>query len=348
MKPLVSILIPAFNAERWIADTIRSALGQTWQRKEIVIVDDGSTDRTVAIARQFASQNVAVITQENQGAAATRNRALNLSQGDFIQWLDADDLLSPEKVAKQMELAVECGSNRTLFSSGWGYFAHRIDRAAFSPTSLWNDLSPVEWLLRKLRENLHMQTATWLVSRDLTEAAGPWDTRLLSDDDGEYFCRVILASDAIRFVPAARVFYRISPSTRLSYIGYSDRKKDAMLLSMHLHVAYIRSLEDSNRVRGACIKYLQNWLINFYPERPDIVEDLKDLARSLGGQLEQPRLRWKYAWITPLLGFHAAKRAQVGLPGLKASLMTGWDNVMHKLESRTFKRVGPPGRRQLL
>src|ERR1700738_3438980 len=200
MKPLVSILIPAFNAEAWIGDTIRSALAQTWQRKEIIVVDDGSTDQTLALARRFASKEVVVVAQENQGAAVARNHALSLSQGDYIQWLDADDLLDREKLTKQMEASRECPSNRTLFSSGWGYFAYRTDHAKFSPTSLWCDLSPVEWLLRKMGENPHMQTATWLVSRGLTEAAGPWDAGLSNDDDGEYFCRVILASDGIRFV----------------------------------------------------------------------------------------------------------------------------------------------------
>src|SRR5271166_4732111 len=218
MKPLVSILIPAFNSEDWIADTINSAIAQTWPRKEIIVVDDGSTDQTLAVARQFASREVAVVTKKNQGAAAARNHALSLSQGDYIQWLDADDLLSPDKIARQMEAVDKCRSNRMLFSSGWGYFAYRTDRAEFSPTSLWCDLSPAEWLLRKMRENLHMQTATWLVSRELTEAAGPWDVRLFVDDDGEYFCRVILASDGIRFVPQAKVFYRITPSNRLGLI----------------------------------------------------------------------------------------------------------------------------------
>ncbi len=82
MAPLVSILIPAYNSERWIADTIRSALGQTWQNKEIIIVDDGSVDQTLSIARQFASKTVAVVTQKNQGAAAARNKAFSLSRGD--------------------------------------------------------------------------------------------------------------------------------------------------------------------------------------------------------------------------------------------------------------------------
>jgi glycosyltransferase involved in cell wall biosynthesis len=137
MTPLVSILIPAFNAEKWIGDTIKSAIGQTWPRKEIIVVDDGSSDRTAEVARQFSSTDVLVETQQNQGAAAARNRALSLSQGDYIQWLDADDLLSPDKVAQQIETATHSGSRRTLFSSKWGYFAYRTDRARFSPTSLW-------------------------------------------------------------------------------------------------------------------------------------------------------------------------------------------------------------------
>ena len=114
MKPLVSILIPAFNAETWVADTIRSALAQTWPRKEIIVIDDGSTDRTLVVARRFASKDVAVVTQKNQGAAAARNHALALSQGDYIQWLDADDLLSPDKIAKQIQAVDEMGSTRTL------------------------------------------------------------------------------------------------------------------------------------------------------------------------------------------------------------------------------------------
>jgi len=338
MKPLVSILIPAYNAEEWIADTIKSAIGQTWPRKEIIVVDDGSTDQTLTIARQFASEDVAIVNQKNQGASAARNHALALSQGDYVQWLDADDLLSPEKVAKQMQAVDEMEDTRTLLSSEWGYFSYRKNRAQFFPTSLWCDLSPVEWLLRKLRENLFMQTATWLTSRKLANLAGPWDVRLMGDDDGEYFCRVILASEGIRFVPGARVFYRVTPSTRWSYIGRSDKKKDAHVISMQLHVKYIRSLEDSERVRAACVTYLQNWLMNFYPERPDLVEELKVLAASLGGQLEVPRLRWKYAWIRPLFGWGPAKHAQFVLPQFKASLLRSWDRAMYGLEKTTLDR----------
>src|SRR5215471_1574963 len=333
MKPLVSILIPAYNAEEWIETTIQSALGQTWQRKEIIIVDDGSRDGTAAVARRFASKEVAAVSTENQGAAAARNRALQISKGDYIQWLDADDLLAPDKIERQLATVQECDSPRVVLSSSWAYFNYRTHRARFVPTSLWQDLSPVEWLLRKLGQNLHMQTATWLTSRILAEAAGPWDTRLHVDDDGEYFCRVLLASERTRFVPEAKVFYRITTTKRVSHIGASDKKKEALLLSMRLHIQYLQSLEDSERVRKACLTYLQNWYDNFYPERPDLVAELQNLAKELDGSMEKPRLRWKYAWMRPLFGWEVAKWAQVAFPQFKASLIRRWDKAMYKLEA---------------
>ncbi len=336
MKPLVSILIPAFNAEKWIAETLRSAVAQTWEQKEIIVVDDGSTDKTVAIARRFESQGLRVVTQENQGASAARNNAFSLSQGDYIQWLDADDLLALDKIEKQMEVLERCGSKRTLISCGWGRFMYRYYRAKFVPTALWCDLSKTEWLLRKMGQNLHMQTATWLVSRELIEKAGPWDTGLSSDDDGEYFCRVLLASDGVRFVPEARVYYRASGSASLSYIGRSDRKRDAQWRSMQLHIGYLRSLEDSERVWAACVKFLQNWVVYFYPERPDIFEQADEMAKTFGGRLDVPHLSWKYSWIKALFGWRLAVHAQLSLRNLKWSCVRLWDRVLFRIEDRGF------------
>ena len=331
MRPLVSILIPAHNAEQWISDTIRSGLAQTWPRKEIIVVDDGSEDRTLSIARGFASQ-VTVISQQNSGASAARNNAFAHCRGDYIQWLDADDLLSPDKVAHQMEAAQQVRDRRALFSSPWAYFRYRPARAKFIPTPLCCDLGPTEWMIRKWEGNWHMQTATWLISRELTEAAGLWDTRLLGDDDGEYFARVINASTGIRFVPQSRVYYRITPSSRLSHIGRSNKKMEAQFLGMKLQIGYLRARDDSDRVRAACVTYLQTWLPNFYPNRPDLVQEAQQLAASLGGRLSLPKASWKYAWIEKLFGFAAAKHAQLYYNRGKSSALRAWDKVMYSLE----------------
>jgi glycosyltransferase involved in cell wall biosynthesis len=327
-EPLVSILIPAFNAERWLPDTLRSAIAQTWEHKEIIVVDDGSADKTLAVARQFESGNFRVVQQENQGAAAARNKAYSLCQGDFIQWLDADDILAPGKLSRQLDKLDRLPSRRSLLVSAWGKFLRRYDRAQFVPTSLWRDLSPRDFLFHKLMDNAFMQTATWLVSRELTDAAGPWDTRLLGDDDGEYFCRVLLASDGTRFVPEARVYYRAHLAPSLSFIGHSPTKIEAHWLSMQLHIKYLRSLENSERTRLACLKYLERGLIYFYAERPDLLREVETLANDLGGALPVPRLSWKYAWIKTLFGWRPAVRMQDWSRKCRWSIQSSFERVL--------------------
>ena len=336
MRPLVSILIPAYNAEKWISETLRSAIAQTWDHKEIIVLDDGSTDQTLAVARQFESEQLRVVNQKNQGAAATRNNLFLLSKGDYIQYLDADDLLASDKIARQMAALEQSSSTRILLSGSWGSFMYRYHQTKFIPSALWCDLSPVDWLVRKMEHNAYMQTASWLVSRELVEAAGPWDTRLLGDDDGEFFCRVLLASDGVRFVPEARVYYRSSGADSLSYIGNSDRKRVAQMRSMELHIEYLRSLEASERTGAASVKYLQNWMIFFYPERMDIVAQVEQIARELGGQLQPPHMSWKYSWIRAIFGWPLAKRAQVMLPRLKWSAIRYWDRLLFRIERRAF------------
>jgi hypothetical protein len=341
MKPLVSILIPAYNAEDWIAETIESAVSQTWERKEIIVVDDGSKDKTFDTARQFRSAGVRVVRQENQGAAAARNKAFSLCEGSYVQWLDADDLLSPDKISRQMAAAEASGDKRLLLSCAWAGFMYRPRRAVFHPTPLWQDLTPAEWLIRKLGQNLHMQPATWLVSREITEAAGLWNTELKVDDDGEYFCRVLLQSRGVKFIPEAKVYYRATGSGSVSYIGLSAAKMSSQLCSMKLHIEYLRSLEDSDRTRAASLQFLQNWLPFFYPMRPDLVQESRKMAAELGGSLEMPTLSWKYAWIRAILGWDAAKRAQVFLPRAKWSLLRFADKTMWRLEGKKGASGGP-------
>jgi len=256
--------------------------------------------------------------------------------------LGADDLLAPDKIERQLAALRESDSKRILLSSPWASFFYRTRNVRFVPNSLWQDLSPVEWLLRKMGENLHMQPGGWLTSRKLVEAAGLFDESLCYDDDGEYFCRVLMASEGTRFVRETGVFYRVTGTNRISYIGNSDKKKESLLRAMRLHIQYLRSLEDSERVRKACVTYLQNWYHNVYPERPDLVEEMQRMAGELNGHLEEPRLRWKYAWMKPIFGWRTAKSAQMALPQLKASCVRRWDKAMYRLETRPSPMAVPP------
>jgi len=198
---------------------------------------------------------------------------------------------------------------------------------------LWCDLSPADWLVRKLGQNVFMQTATWLVSRELSEAAGPWNTKLLGDDDGEYFCRVLLASDGVRFVPEAKVYYRAPWVGTLSHIAKSGKKLKAHWISMQLHISYLLSLEDSPRVRSACLEYLQTCLIYFYPDHPDILSQVMKMADKLEGRLSPPRLSWKYSWMRVVFGWQVAKQAQVFLPQIRWWFGKSWDKMLFRIQN---------------
>src|SRR5262245_44085768 len=100
MAPLVSILIPCYNAERWVGQAIESALAQTWPVKEVIVVDDGSQDRSLSVIESFANR-IRWQAGPNRGGNVARNELLELAQGTWLQFLDADDYLLPEKIAKQ-------------------------------------------------------------------------------------------------------------------------------------------------------------------------------------------------------------------------------------------------------
>lgn len=100
---LVSILIPCYNAQLYVAESVESALGQTWPNIEVIVVDDGSTDESVEVLKSFG-QRIRFEAGPNHGACLARNRAFELSHGEYIQFLDADDKLDPHKLSKQLQL----------------------------------------------------------------------------------------------------------------------------------------------------------------------------------------------------------------------------------------------------
>lgn len=330
MEPLVSILIPAYNAEQWIKDTIRSALDQTWERKEIIMVDDGSSDGTYSIAGGFGSKILKVVRQDNAGGPAARNKALSLAQGDFIQWLDHDDLLAPDKIALQIR-AIEYGEDRRiLLSSASGTFYYRHRKARFIANMLWQDLTPLEYLINKFEKNIWLQSGAWLVSREISEKAGPWWELRSPDDDGEYFCRIVMSSMKIKFVSNAKSYWRIGNYRSMSE-KKSDEALDALFASTCRCIEHLRSLDDSERSRKACVQFIQDRLINFYPEKTEIVKKSFDLARELGGDLIPPPLKWKYAGIKKIFGYAAAKDISLRMPRIKASIINKYDRIMHRV-----------------
>ena len=193
----VSIGIPVYNSAAWVAAAIESALNQTWPDKEVIVVDDGSTDRTPEVCAQYY-EHVIYTRQEYAGANVARNRILDLASGDWIQYLDVGDYLLPEKVKTQL-LSVPAESTPDLIFS-----PHRCE--------WWRDGVLVkEWCRRftspqdPLRTWLRLEfghAAALLVRRSALLETGGWDESLAAGEVNELLLRLILHQRCFHYADA--------------------------------------------------------------------------------------------------------------------------------------------------
>ena len=309
MKPLVSILIPCYNSQQWLTETIKSALAQTWKNIEIIIVDDGSTDNSLAIAKTFNDPNIKVISQENKGASVARNVALKEAQGDFIQYLDADDLLASDKIQLQLQF-LENNSNSTFLVSGeWARFYNKPQEALFIPELLWQDLSPVDWLVCAWNNHIMMHPAAWLVPRKISEKAGLWNEDLSLNDDGEYFARVILASEGVQFCQGAKTYYRSGISESLSR-SKSEKARQSEFLSLSLGTSNLLARENSPRTRKVCATVFQRFIYEAYPDVPELSAQAAVKVKEFGGSNLQPTGGKMFQLLSKFVGWQKAKKIQ--------------------------------------
>lgn len=306
MEPLVSIIIPCYNASRWLGETLDSAFAQTWSNKEIILVDDGSTDASLAIARRYEPRGLRVLTQPNRGASAARNTGLAAARGDFIQFLDSDDLLAPDKIAQQILLFAD-GSRTRLSSGTWLRFHSRIEDAVAKPMPNWRDLTGVEFLQLHFETSGMMQPAAWLAPRPLLDRAGPWNESLSLNDDGEYFARVMLAADRIVFCSAARTYYRSNIPGSLS--GRKNRSAlESLYLSIDLTLSALLAADRSPRTLAAAA-YAWKWMaFELYPGAPDLSRRAEANSRQLGGSRRPFPGSGRFQLAASVLGWRLAKR----------------------------------------
>jgi len=309
MTGSVSILIPCYNVERWIADALESALDQTWPDKEIIVVDDGSTDRSLDIAQGYAHRGVKVIAQKNNGASAARNRGLAEARGSYIQYLDADDLLAPDKIERQMQRLSKAPSD-AVAAGAWGRFYGAAAEARFIREPVWTDLDPVTWLVTSWSGGGMMHPGAWLCPRAVIERAGRWDTGLTLNDDGEYFTRVVLQSSAVVFCEEARSYYRSGIAGSLS-----GRRGSGALTSYHRSLEqctlHLLSVEESPRTRKACATALQRFVYAAYPDTPALVRRAELRIRELGYSDLKAEGGVVFRALSHVVGWKLARRMQL-------------------------------------
>lgn len=307
-NPLVSVCMPAYNSEKWIGQTIKSVLNQSWKNIELIIVDDGSVDNTLTIIKQFESPKVKIISQVNSGACVARNKALGEAQGDFIQWLDADDILAPDKIEIQLRNSDMDPGSLILHSCAWGFFYYCTSRTKFVHTALWKDLSNIDWLTVRFGENIMMPNHSFLVSRRLTELAGPWNEELSINQDGEYFTRVITKCKEVKFHTGAKCYYRKgNPGS----ISTSKRKIEAISKAHNLCIDHLLNYEDNQSLNNAAVRFLQDFVSTFYFADSEILNHTKSRILTLGGKIKQPFISEKFKFISNIFGLNYALKAKL-------------------------------------
>jgi len=200
---LVSILIPCYNAERWVGQAIESALSQTLPEKEIICVNDGSTDGTLDVLKSFG-ERIQVENGPNRGGNAARNRLLELAKGDWIQYLDADDYLRPEKIRDQLA-SLPGGAAAEIL-----YGPVAIEQTLpGGETILYDDPLPEEEDIWKLFFGWDLpQTGGMLWKRQALEEVGGWKEGQTVCQENELYLRMLMAGK--RFVRSAGgAVYRI-------------------------------------------------------------------------------------------------------------------------------------------
>jgi glycosyltransferase involved in cell wall biosynthesis len=191
---LISVVIPAFNAEPFLAEAIESVLAQDYGPIEVLVVDDGSTDRTADVASSYP---VACLRQANGGPAAARNAGVAAARGSFVSFLDADDLWRSSKLSTEVE---HLQAHPEL-----GYVLVRMQRSLL-PGASWPPGTPASWF--KVPQPGTLPSAA-LVRRDALERIGPFDSRFRHGSDTEWQARAADAGVRWELLPDVLVQYRI-------------------------------------------------------------------------------------------------------------------------------------------
>ncbi len=310
MSPLVSIITPCHNAARWLESSLRSSLDQTWPNLEVILVDDGSTDDSVQIARGLESSGrLTIVTQPKSGQCAACNHGLRVARGDYVKFFDADDLLSPRAVEIQVSHLRERPD--CLGYAEWARFTDRPEDARFEPRVEWQDGAPVDWLVRSWSGGAGMmQCGQFLIPRPLLASAGGWNEELGLINDLEFFTRLIVASRGVVFTPGARLYYRSgipgSLSGSRSAAAWRSAWRSAMLAADHLLGA-----EDSARTRRAAATTLASVLYAMYPNCPDLCRSLEARVAGLGGTDLRPSGGRAFRLASRIIGWKPARWVQV-------------------------------------
>lgn len=299
MHPLVSIIIPVYNNEKHLSAAIQSVIAQSWSNKEIILVDDGSQDNSLELAKSFENEWIKVFHQENKGASAARNLALKYAKGDYIQFLDADDLLAPDKIENQINCLK--GFPNSLAYSDTVTFKNDDDfivsESYVLSEELKNTTDPYQFLLHLYGGYgvpAMVTVHAWLTPSTVIKKAGDWNENLSMDDDGEFFCRVLLAADSVKFCADTLSYYRKYDDNSNLSAQRSITSFESEFLSIKLKTENLLATKDTKEARTAMAFWFIRLAILSYPRFSEFTKRILYEIKKLGVKPQIPIMGGKF------------------------------------------------------
>lgn len=213
MMPKISVVIPAYNAELTIKETIQSVQQQTFSDFELIVINDGSTDRTLEILQSIKEPRLRIFSYENGGLPVARNRGISNATGEFIAFLDADDLWTPDKLELQLAALQQHPEAGVAYS--WTYYIDEQGKSLFPGIRIFYEGNVHADLLLR---NFLLNGSNPLIRKQAIESVGKFDPTLKSGEDWDFYLR-LAASWLFVVVPSYQIFYRQSSSSMSSKVN---------------------------------------------------------------------------------------------------------------------------------
>lgn len=300
----VSIVIPLHNNADFIAEALRSCLNQTYANIEVVVVENGSKDQSYERAMSIKDARLQVYQIDKANAASARNFGYKKTTGDYITFMDADDILSENKIELQV---AELKQQPTGYMSScpWAKFTNKLDEAVITPQRVWEVNNPIDWCLHAWTGGGMMIPACWLIPRVLIEKAGLWNEDLSLHDDGEFMCRVLLASKGNCFVNNTVVYYRQVP-TSLSRQNFNFKAASSALAVYKSYETSILAVDDTITIRKALAYNYLRFIYEFYPNHNILIQKAQKYLMQLNVH-HLPQVGGKnFKILAKLVGFNTA------------------------------------------
>jgi glycosyltransferase involved in cell wall biosynthesis len=309
--PLVSVIMPVYNASAFLSATIECILQQTYQNWELIIINDGSKDNSEDIIKQFSDSRIRYFLQENQGQCAASNFGITQAKGDYIKFFDADDIMNSTHIEAQVKRLN--GGTTAIASCAWGrFYDDDPNSAKFIPEPVWKDMKPLDWLKTSLKQRADMMAAwLWLIPRQVIEKTGGWDKRLSLNNDFEFSVRLLLACEEILFVPEAKVYYRTGGQTLSASV--SKKAYEDAYLSTYLGCTYLLEKDSSAEMKRICSNRYQEWMYRMYPEHPELLRKYQQQVEALGGSDIKLEGGVILRTMSSVIGWKPAKRFKLRL-----------------------------------